>query len=59
SNLTSARRQSSLDDSNWAALLRVIEEEWNIWSGLTHAVSDALFGADETEPDASPTQKAV
>lgn len=59
SNLTSARRQASLDDSNWAALLRVIEEEWNIWSGLTHAVGDALFGADETEPDASPTKRAV
>lgn len=42
------RRQHGDDAHNaWAGLLRRIEEEWNIWAGVTHAVSDALFGDEE------------
>jgi hypothetical protein len=35
------------DDAAWAALLRLIEEEWNIWSGVGRAVGEALLGTEE------------
>jgi glycogen synthase len=37
------------DDTSWAALLRLIGEEWNIWSRVGRAVGDALLPADKNE----------
>jgi glycosyltransferase involved in cell wall biosynthesis len=34
------------DDTEWAALRRLIGEEWKLLTGMTSAVSDALFGSD-------------
>jgi 1,2-diacylglycerol 3-alpha-glucosyltransferase len=42
----------SREDSEWAALLRLIDEQWSILSGVAAAVSDSLFAAEsrhETE----------
>ena len=38
-------RQSS-DQAGWAAILRLIEEEWNIWAGLGRAAGEALLGTE-------------
>jgi glycosyltransferase involved in cell wall biosynthesis len=37
------------DDAAWAALLRLMEEEWNIWSGVRRAVGEALLGTEERD----------
>lgn len=33
------------DDSQWAAAVRTVGEEWKLLAGKTSAISDALFGA--------------
>ena len=42
---TGTKRSQQRDDSDWAALLRLLEEEWNILTGVAAAVSDSLFRA--------------
>jgi hypothetical protein len=38
-------RQPS-DQAGWAAILRLIEKEWNIWAGLGRAAGEALLGTE-------------
>ena len=37
------------DDSDWAAALRLLNEQWNILTGVATAVGDALFGSESDE----------
>jgi hypothetical protein len=37
------------DDAAWAALLRLMEEEWNIWSGVRRAVGEALLRTEDQD----------
>ena len=44
------RQTPSDDSSRWAATLRRIEEEWNLWACMGQAVSSALLGSDSEPP---------
>jgi glycosyltransferase involved in cell wall biosynthesis len=37
------------DDAGWAATVRLIEEEWNAWSGIGRAAGEALLGSAAEE----------
>jgi glycosyltransferase involved in cell wall biosynthesis len=37
------------DDSDWAAALRLLGEQWSILTGVATAVGDALFGSESDE----------
>ncbi len=39
------------DDSQWAALVRLIGEQWNIINGVVAAVGDSLFGSENDEDE--------
>ena len=48
-SLIDAGTSQTIDDAPWSTILRCIEEEWNIWTGIGHAVTDALFGTKDQE----------
>jgi glycosyltransferase involved in cell wall biosynthesis len=48
-SLIAAGAFQTIDDAPWSTILRCIEEEWNIWTSVRHAVTDALFGPEEPE----------
>lgn len=39
----------SYEDNAWNTILRLIEGEWNIFTGMSSAVGDALFGSDDDQ----------
>jgi glycosyltransferase involved in cell wall biosynthesis len=46
-----SRGKKPRDDSEWAGIVRFLEEEWKIISGMASAVGDALRGEDPRKED--------
>jgi len=48
--LGKGHRGQADDRSPWAAAVRRLQEEWNLWAGKGAAASDALFGRESRRP---------
>ena len=46
-----SRGKKPRDDSEWAGIVRFLEGEWKIISGMASAVGDALRGEDPRKED--------
>jgi glycosyltransferase involved in cell wall biosynthesis len=52
--IASESKAHEVDRSTWGAMLRRLEEEWNIWASVTQAVGDALFGSGPFDKAEAP-----